>query len=175
MVEPGIQAFKQWDKGKKMNWIMKNYSKDLYWVIRPIVKTHENADDVLQNTLIKAYKSLDSFKYNSKIFSWLYRIAVNESLNFLKKNAKHKTNECLNEEWIVALRNDPYFEGDEILLQLEKAITTLPPRQQEIFRLKYFSDKTFGEIADILGVSTGSLKASYHLAVKKIKNELNLL
>ncbi len=175
MIEPDINAFKHWEKNVQMNWIVKHYSKDLYWVIRPIVKTHENADDVLQNTFIKIYKSLGSFNYNSKLFSWLYRIAVNESLNFLKKNGKYSRGETLNEDLIAALKNDPWFDGDEALLKLEKALLKLPPRQQEIFRLKYFSQKTFDEISQILGVSTGSLKASYHLAVKKIKQILNLL
>jgi RNA polymerase sigma-70 factor (ECF subfamily) len=174
MKEPDLEIFRNWNVSRQMNWIVKNYSKDLYWVIRPIVKTHENADDVLQNTMIKIYNNLPAFKYNSKLFSWMYRIAVNESLNFIKKNNKNKMGEELNEELISSLKSDPFYEGDEIMLKLEKALLTLPPRQQEIFRLKYFNDFTFEEIAQILGVSQGSLKASYHLAVKKIKNILNL-
>ena len=174
MREPDFDFFKNWPVDKQMEWITKNYSKDLYWVIRPIVKTHENADDVLQNTLIKVYRNLPNFRYNSKLFSWLYRIAVNESFNFLKKVSKHKNLEMINEEVISLLADDPYFNGDEIMIRLEKAIIKLPKRQQEIFRLKYFNELTFDELADILGVSTGSLKASYHLAVKKIKKELNL-
>ncbi len=174
MKEPDLSFFKKWDRKKQMEWIVKNYSRDLYWVIRPIVKTHENTDDVLQNTFLKIYKNLPAFNYNSKLFSWMYRIAVNESLNFLKKNAKFKDAALLTEELISSLENDPWFDGDEILLQLEKALLKLPPRQQEIFRLKYFSEMNFEQIAEILGVTAGSLKASYHLAVKKIKNELNL-
>ncbi len=157
-----------------MEYIVHRYSEDLYRVIRPIVKTHENADDVLQNTFIKIYKNLKNFRYDSRLFSWMYRIAVNESLNFLKKQKKHLTTDG-QDELINLLKSDPYYDGDEILLQLEKALLKLPPRQQEIFRLKYFSRMKFQEIADLLNISVGSLKASYHLAVKKIKNELNLL
>ena len=157
-----------------MEYIVQYYSKDLYWVIRPMVKTHENADDVLQNTFIKIFKNLKNFRYDSRLFSWMYRIAVNESLNFLKKQKKHLTTDG-QDELISLLKSDPYYDGDEILLQLEKALLKLPPRQQEIFRLKYFSRMKFQEIADLLNISVGSLKASYHLAVKKIKNELNLL
>ncbi len=157
-----------------MEYIVQYYSKDLYWVIRPMVKTHENADDVLQNTFIKIYKNLKNFRYDSRLFSWMYRIAVNESLNFLKKQKKHLTTDG-QDELINLLKSDPYYDGDEILLLLEKALLKLPPRQQEIFRLKYFSRMKFQEIADLLSISVGSLKASYHLAVKKIKNELNLL
>jgi len=157
-----------------MEYIVQYYSKDLYWVIRPMVKTHENADDVLQNTFIKIFKNLKNFRYDSRLFSWMYRIAVNESLNFLKKQKKHLTTDG-QDELINLLKSDPYYDGDEILLLLEKALLKLPPRQQEIFRLKYFSRMKFQEIADLLNISVGSLKASYHLAVKKIKNELNLL
>ncbi len=157
-----------------MEYIVQYYSKDLYWVIRPMVKTHENTDDVLQNTFIKIYKNLKNFRYDSRLFSWMYRIAVNESLNFLKKQKKHLNTDG-QDELINLLKSDPYYDGDEILLQLEKALLKLPPRQQEIFRLKYFSRMKYEDIAELLNISVGSLKATYHLAVKKIKNELNLL
>ncbi len=174
MREPDLESFRKWNTEKQINWIIKNYSKDLYWVIRPIVKTHENADDVLQNTLIKIYRYLPDFNYKSKIFTWLYRIAVNESFNFLKKNANNKNRLNINEELIISLKSDPHYEGDEILLLLEKALLKLPERQQEVFRLKYFNHLSFEEMSRLLGVSTGSLKASYHLGVKKIKKMLNL-
>jgi len=166
-----LDFFKKRTLNEQFNWLVKTYSRDLYWVIRPIVKTHENADDVLQNTFIKVYKNLPNFRYESQLFSWLYRIAVNESLDFLKKNKKQLSN--INEDLLQNLVADPYYEGDEIALKLEQALQKLPPKQQEVFRLKYFNDLKFKEIADLTGTSVGSLKASYHLAVKKIKDFLS--
>ncbi len=168
-----IKIFKELSLEKQIEIIVKQYSKDLYWVIRPIVKTHEDTDDVLQNTLIKIYQNLPKFRFDSKLFSWMYRIAVNESLNHLRKNKNLFS--TIDETLIENLKADRYYNGDEILVKLEKAILKLPKRQQEIFRLKYFSELKYDEIAELLQVSVGSLKASYHLAVKKIKNELNLL
>lgn len=166
---PDLKKFKKLKTKEQFNWIVKNYNRDLYWVIRPIVKTHENADDVLQNVFLKVYKALPNFRYESKLFSWLYRIAVNESLSYLKKYTHNNDN---NEVLLELLKSDPYFDGDEIILKLEKAILHLPPKQQEVFRLKYFNNKKFREIAEITETSVGSLKASYHLAVKKIKKEI---
>ena len=168
-----IKIFKELSLEKQIEIIVKQYSKDLYWVIRPIVKTHEDTDDVLQNTLIKIYQNLPKFRFDSKLFSWMYRIAVNESLNHLRKNKNLFS--TIDETLIENIKADKYYNGDEILVKLEKAILKLPKRQQEIFRLKYFSELKYDEIAELLQVSVGSLKASYHLAVKKIKNELNLL
>ncbi len=168
-----IKIFKELSLEKQIEIIVKQYSKDLYWVIRPIVKTHEDTDDVLQNTLIKIYQNLPKFRFDSKLFSWMYRIAVNESLNHLRKNKNLFS--TIDETLIENLKADRYYNGDEILVKLEKAILKLPKRQQEIFRLKYFSELKYDEIAELLQVSVGSLKASYHLAVKKIKDELNLL
>ena len=171
-VEPDIKSFKKLSLDAQINWIVKHYAQDLYWVVRPIVKTHENADDVLQNVLIKAYKNLARFRFDSKLYSWLYRIAVNESLNFLKKNAKQNA-VTVDAYLMQSLKSDPYYDGDEIFLKLEEAILKLPPKQQEIFRLKYFSEMTFEQISELLGTSTGGLKAGYHIAVKKIKEYLN--
>jgi len=168
-----IKIFKGLSLEKQIEIIVKQYSKDLYWVIRPIVKTHEDTDDVLQNTLIKIYQNLPKFRFDSKLFSWMYRIAVNESLNHLRKNKNLFS--TIDETLIENIKADKYYNGDEILVKLEKAILKLPKRQQEIFRLKYFSELKYDEIAELLQVSVGSLKASYHLAVKKIKDELNLL
>jgi RNA polymerase sigma-70 factor (ECF subfamily) len=153
---------------RQIELIVKHYGEDLYWVIRPIVKTHENTDDVLQNTFIKFYKNLPKFRFESKLFSWLYRIAVNEALSYLKKHQSKQAGDY-DETVLNLLYSDPYYNGDEISLKLEKAILQLPPKQQEIFRLKYFNEMKFKEISELTGTSEGSLKASYHLAVKKIK------
>jgi RNA polymerase sigma-70 factor (ECF subfamily) len=169
--ETDIKSFKKMSIDNQMNLIVKHYAQDLYWVIRPIVKTHENADDVLQNTFIKVYKNLPGFRFESKLFSWLYRIAVNESLSYIKKHLQKQAGE-FDENLLNLLKADPYYSGDEISLKLEKAILELPPKQQEIFRLKYFNNMKFSEIAALTGTSEGSLKAGYHWAVKKIKKNL---
>ena len=172
MKQPDLIHFKSLSIDNQLNWIVKHYAQDLYWVIRPIVKTHENADDVLQNVLIKVYKNLPKFRFESQLFSWLYRIAVNESLSFLRKN-KQKSIEDSDSYLLNLLTQDPYYDGDAIAVKLEKALLSLPPKQQEIFRLKYFNDMKFDEIAELTGTSVGGLKANYHLAVKKIKKFLN--
>ncbi len=163
-----MQQFRQLSITEQFNQIVKLYSKDLYWVIRPIVKSHEDADDVLQNVWIKVYKYLPKFRFDSKLFSWLYRIAVNEALNHIKKMAKHKA-VAVEDYMLQSMRTDTYYTGDEIMMRLEKAILTLPPKQQEVFRLKYFNEMKYDAMSDLLGTSVGSLKTSYHIAVKKIK------
>jgi RNA polymerase sigma-70 factor (ECF subfamily) len=160
--------FKRLPVDRQIELIVKHYGEDLYWVIRPIVKTHENADDVLQNTFIKVYKNLTKFRFDSKLFSWLYRIAVNEALSYIKKHQSKQAGDY-DETILNLLYSDPYYSGDEISLKLEKAVLQLPPKQQEIFRLKYFNKMKFKEISELTETSEGSLKASYHLAVKKIK------
>ncbi|WP_299116616.1 RNA polymerase sigma factor [uncultured Winogradskyella sp.] len=154
--------------------LMKLYKERLYWHIRKIVITHDDADDVLQNTFIKVYRSIDKFKGESKLYSWLYRIATNESITHINKNSKrlHITNEEHQNYAINNLTADVYFEGDEIQLKLQKAIATLPKKQQIVFNMKYFDDLKYREIADILETSEGALKASYHIAVKKIETFL---
>ncbi len=171
-IEPDYKIFRKLSAGQQIDWIVQHMSQDLYWVIRPIVKSHEDTNDVLQNVLIKAYKNLNKFKYQSKLFSWLYRIAVNEALNHVKKTAKHK-NVSIEEYMIQSLKNDTYYTGDEIALLLEKAILELPTKQQEVFRLKYFNEMTYEEMSGLLNTSIGALKSSYHIAVKKIKSFLN--
>ena len=172
MKHPDLLHFKSLSIDDQLNWIVKHYTQDLYWVIRPIVKTHENTDDVLQNTFIKVYQNLPKFRYDSRLFSWLYRIAVNESMSFLRKNKQQFITDS-DSYLLNLLSKDPYYDGDDIALKLEKALLSLPPKQQEIFRLKYFNHMKFDEIAELTGTSVGGLKANYHLAVKKIKKFLN--
>jgi len=172
MKHPDLLHFKSLSIDDQLNWIVKHYTQDLYWVIRPIVKTHENTDDVLQNTFIKVYQNLPKFRYDSRLFSWLYRIAVNESMSFLRKNKQQFITDS-DSYLLNLLSQDPYYDGDDIALKLEKALLSLPPKQQEIFRLKYFNHMKFDEIAELTGTSVGGLKANYHLAVKKIKKFLN--
>ncbi len=155
--------------------LLAEYQKPLYHHIRTIVLDHDDADDVLQNTFIKVFQHLKGFKGESKLFSWMYRIATNEALTFLNKKAKLKavTTEDLVNKTILNLQSDVYFEGDEIQIQLQKAIALLPEKQQLVFKMKYFQELKYEEIADILGTSVGALKASYHHAVKKIETFLN--
>ena len=150
------------------------YKERLYWQIRNIVKSHDDADDVLQNTFIKIFKNIHGFKGESKLFSWMYRIATNESITFLNKNAKRlqTTNEEVQRLAIKNLESDVYFEGNDIQLKLQKAIATLPEKQQLVFNMKYFQDLKYKDMSEILETSEGALKASYHIAVKKIEDYL---
>ncbi|MEG9328733.1 RNA polymerase sigma-70 factor, ECF subfamily [Salinimicrobium catena] len=154
--------------------LLRLYQERLYWQIRNIVKNHEDADDVLQNTFIKIYRNIGKFKGDSQLFSWMYRIATNESLTFLKKRARelHISSEELQQQIIDNLETDVYFEGDKIQLKLQRAIATLPEKQQQVFNMKYFQELKYKEISDILGTSEGALKASYHIATKKVEEYL---
>ncbi|PRZ24122.1 RNA polymerase sigma-70 factor (ECF subfamily) [Flavobacterium granuli] len=147
------------------------YQKPLYNHIRNIVLNHDDTDDVLQNTFIKVFQHLKNFKGESKLFSWMYRIATNEALSFLNQKAKKNgiSSETLQNKAIDNLKSDPYFDGNEIQIKLHKAIIALPEKQQLIFKMKYFEELKYEEISEILGTSVGALKASYHIAVKKIE------
>ncbi|WP_027124782.1 RNA polymerase sigma factor [Gelidibacter mesophilus] len=147
------------------------YKERLYWHIRKIVMSHDDADDVLQNTFIKIYKNIHSFKGESKLYSWMYRIATNEAITHLKTNARLKsiTSEELQQQTIENLQADVYFEGIDIQLKLQKAIATLPLKQKLVFNMRYFDDLKYSEMSEILETSEGALKASYHIAVKKIE------
>lgn len=158
-------------QSKAFEVLVNTYKQRLYWHIRGIVLNHDDADDVLQNTFIKIYKNIIGFKGESKLYSWMYRIATNEALSFLKKKSKKQgiSNEELQNQALDNLQADVYFEGDEIQLKLQKAIATLPEKQKLIFNMKYFQELKYEEISDILETSVGGLKASYHLATKKIE------
>ncbi|MBP6424911.1 MAG: RNA polymerase sigma factor [Flavobacterium sp.] len=151
--------------------LLLTYQKPLYFHIRNIVLDHDDTDDVLQNTFIKIFQNLKNFKGDSKLYSWMYRIATNESLTFIKQKAKKNkiSTEELNTKIIDNLAADVYFEGDEIQIKLQKAIALLPTKQQLVFKMKYFEELKYEEIAVILDTSVGALKASYHHAVKKIE------
>lgn len=150
------------------------YKERLYWQIRNIVKNHDDTDDVLQNTFIKIYKNIHQFNGESQLFSWMYRIATNESISFLNQKARKLkiTSEELQQQIVSNLESDVYFEGDEIQVNLQKAITRLPEKQQQVFNMKYFQELKYKEISSILGTSEGALKASYHIATKKIEEFL---
>lgn len=154
--------------------LVSDYKERLYWHIRNMVKDHEDTDDILQNTFIKIFNNISKFKGESKLYSWMYRIATNEAINFLNQKAKQVqiSSEELQQNLIENLESDVYFEGNEIQLKLQKAIATLPDKQQLVFNMKYFEELKYREIAEILETSEGALKASYHIAVKKIEEFL---
>ena len=154
--------------------LVKRYKERLYWHIRKIVISHDDTDDVLQNTLIKIIRNIDKFKGDSKLYTWMYRIATNESITFLNSKAKRNqvSNETLKENALQNLVADVYFDGDEIQLKLQKAIAQLPRIQQLVFNMRYFDDIKYKDMSAILETSEGALKASYHIAVKKIKTYL---
>ncbi len=151
--------------------LLKLYQKPLYYHIRNIVLNHDDADDVLQNTFIKIFRNLKNFKGDSKLFSWMYRIATNESLTFVQQRAKKQgiSNQELQQKAINNLQSDVWFDGNEIQIKLQKAIAILPEKQQLVFKMKYFQEFKYEEIAEITGTSVGALKASYFHAVKKIE------
>jgi len=155
--------------------LLSDYQRPLYHHIRNIVLNHDDADDVLQNTFIKVFRHLKDFKGESKLFSWMYRIATNEALTFLSQKAKRGgiTSQAMQTKAVDNLRADVYFDGNEIQLKLQKAIVLLPEKQQLVFKMRYFEEIKYEEMSEILGTSVGALKASYHHAVKKIESFMN--
>jgi RNA polymerase sigma-70 factor (ECF subfamily) len=151
--------------------IVRLYQERLYWHIRKMVLSHEDANDVLQNTFMKAWNGIEGFRGDSQISTWLYRIATNETLTFLSNKQLRNTSSIDNTDEILLqnLRADNYFDGNELQFKLQKAILTLPEKQRLVFNMKYFDDITYESLSDILGTSVGALKASYHHAVKKIE------
>lgn len=162
-------------QNKAFQQLLQEYQKPLYSQIRAIVLNHDDADDVLQNTFVKVFRYMKDFKGDSKLFSWMYRIATNEAISFLNHKAKkhNTTSEELQSKIVNNLMSDVYFNGDEIQLKLQKAIVLLPEKQQLVFKMKYFDDLKYEEISEILGTTVGGLKASYHHAVKKIEEYMN--
>jgi len=154
--------------------ILRKYQERLYWHIRKIVISHEDSDDILQNTFIKVWRGLDQFREDSKLYTWLYRIATNESLTFLKQKKKRQYIPFMDVEHQLmnVLESDEYFSGDQIQLKLQKAIITLPEKQRLVFNMKYFDEMKYEDMSRILDTSVGALKASFHHAVKKIEKYL---
>lgn len=156
------------------NLIMRKYQQRLYWHIRRIVIDHDDANDVVQNVFIKVWKALDKFREDSQLYTWLYRIATNESITFLNGKRKRFFVPLVDVEHELSnnLSNDVNFTGDKIMLKLQQAVLKLPTQQRIIFNMKYFDGLKYEEIATILNLTTGALKASYHHAVKKIEKYL---
>jgi len=154
--------------------LLDGYQERLYWHIRKIVITHENADDVLQNTFIRVYKSIANFQEKSSLHTWMYRIAYNESLRFLEKNKKklHENIDEISSTHLEVLFEDVYFDGDEIQIKLNTIIADFTEKQKRIFHMKYFDDLSFREISEVLNISESTLKSTYYTAVKIIEEKI---
>ncbi len=153
--------------------LVREYQEPLYWQIRRMVVVHDDADDVLQNTFIKAWSAIDSFRQESRLQTWLFRIAINESLNHLSKKKQVLSLDQTEIGIADTLASDSYFDGDEVQKQFQTAINSLPEKQRLVFNLKYFDEMKYEDMSDMLGTSIGALKASYHHAVKKISAFFN--
>lgn len=161
------------DNEERFNRMVSEYSEKLYWHVRSIVNCHEDADDIIQNVFLKVWRGLPLFRGESGEFTWLWRIATNEALNFLRKEKLRSIFRDMDEASRIS--SDPYFNGDEAELKLQTAIASLPAKQRAVFCMRYYEELPYEQIAEITGTSTGALKASYHIAQEKIKEKLNLL
>lgn len=162
------------EKEIAFKYLLDTYQERLYWHIRKLVLIHEDANDVLQNTFLKVYKRLHTFNGKSSLHTWMYRIAYNESMNLLAERNKKSfiSSEEINKKILNNLVDDIYFDGDEIKMKLHTALLNLPEKQRQVFQMKYFDELKFREISEILGTTEGALKASYHIAIKKIEEFL---
>ncbi|MDR0754005.1 MAG: RNA polymerase sigma factor [Prevotellaceae bacterium] len=171
-----IEMFKSSDsKNFAFNQIVLKYQERIYWHIRKIVTCHDDADDLVQESFIKIWNSLDKFRGESSLYTWIYRIATNEVLAFLKKQKSHNhvSLQDVENDLRDTLKQDIYFNGDDAQIKLQQILASLPPKQRLVFNLKYFDGMKYEEIAEILDTSVGALKASYHIAVEKIKKNIN--
>jgi RNA polymerase sigma factor (sigma-70 family) len=162
------------DRNKGFRFVVEKYSSKLYWHIRRLVILHEDADDALQNTFINAWKSMGDFRNESSLYTWLYTIATNEALTLINKRKKNATVSLdgLENHFAESQEGSTWFDGDAAQVKLQNAILKLPDKQRVVFNLKYFDDMTYEEMSKVTNTSQGALKASYHLAVKKIEKIL---
>lgn len=150
--------------------LMRVYGESVYWQIRRMVVNHDDANDLLQNVFLKTWKNIHNFRGDAKLSTWIYKIAVNESINFLNQERQKRsvTDDSKDDYLLNNIESDPYFSGDKLLLELEKAIASLPEKQRLVFNMRYYDEMKYEEISEVLGTSVGALKASYHHAMKKI-------
>ena len=154
--------------------IVESYSERLYWHVRRFLCSHEDTDDLLQEIFVKIWTALPSFRAESQLYTWIYRIATNETLNFLNKQKVRAALqfESLSDKLVDRIDEDPWFNGDQLQRNLMKAVQKLPEKQRLVFTMRWFEDLSYEDISEILGTSVGALKASYHFAAEKIKAEL---
>lgn len=171
-----LEKFAQFNtRDEAFRLLLSKYQQKIYWHIRRMVIDHDDTDDLVQDVFIKVWKSLSNFRSDSQLFTWLYRIATNESITFLNRKKLRNSvslNESAGKDLIETLAESPYFDGEKAQMQLQKALLTLPEKQRLVFNMKYFDDLKYEEISEILGTSVGALKASFHIAVKKIEHIL---
>ena len=161
-------------RNEAFNLLLKKYQQKIYWHVRRMVVDHDDADDLVQDVFIKIWKNLPGFRSDAQLYTWMYRIATNECITFLNKK-KQKNNIPLDDvsyELAESLADSTYLSGDKVQLKLQQAILTLPDKQRLVFNMKYYDDMKYEEISEVLGTSVGALKASFHLAVKKIEAHL---
>ncbi len=162
-------------RGRAFAIVVQRYSQQIYWQLRRMIYSHEDANDLVQNTFIKAWEALGSFRGDSKISTWLYRIAMYEGLNYLKQEKRKQSmylradDDDTAQYLMMKLESDEYFDGDEYEKKFQAALLSLPEKQGLVFRLRYYDDLTYEDISEMTGTSIGALKASYHHAVKKIE------
>jgi RNA polymerase sigma-70 factor (ECF subfamily) len=165
-----LQSDSSMEKGFRL--LMEKYQERLYWHIRRMVLEHEDANDVIQNCMIKVYRSIHKFEGKSKLYTWLYRIATNEAITFLNKKNRKATasiDDDENQQVVQQLKADDFFDGEEAQYKLQQALNQLPDKQKIVFNLRYFEEMSYSEMSEVLDTSVGALKASYHHAVKKIE------
>ncbi|MDR3287635.1 MAG: RNA polymerase sigma factor [Prevotellaceae bacterium] len=171
-----LEMFKNDDsKNFAFNQIVLKYQERVYWHIRKMTLNHDDADDLVQESFIKIWNSLSKFRGESSLYTWIYRIATNEVLAFLKKQKSHNIISLQDVENNLrdTLKQDIYFNGDDAQIKFQQVLASLPPKQRLVFNMKYFDEMKYEEIAEVLDTSVGALKASYHIAVEKIKNNIN--
>lgn len=154
------------------NKVIATYSEPLYWQIRRMVQGHDDTNDLLQNTFLKAWQNLENFRGDAKLSTWLYKIAINESISFLERERKRQNLSLDDEETHLAqlIEADEHIDGDALAKKLREAVATLPEKQRLVFNMKYYDEMKYEDMSEVLGTSVGALKASYHLAVRKIEN-----
>lgn len=175
--EEVLQGLRSGDEAlqkKAFSDVVQFYSEKIYWHIRKMVASHDDANDLVQNTFIKAWVNVDYFRGEAKLSTWLYKIAINESISFLnKQRAKNNVSIDAEDSFLIdRLETDAYFDGDAAQLKLQQAILTLPEKQRAVFNLRYYDEMPYDEISEIMGTSVGALKANYHHAVKKVEEFL---
>ena len=161
-------------RNEAFNLLLKKYQQKIYWHVRRMVVNHDDADDLVQDVFIKIWKNLPGFRSDAQLYTWMYLIATNECITFLNKK-KQKNNIPLDDvsyELAESLADSTYLSGDKVQLKLQQALLTLPDKQRLVFNMKYYDDMKYDEMSEVLGTSVGALKASFHLAVKKIEAHL---
>ena len=162
------------DPEKGFRLLLEKYQERLYWVVRRLVMEHEDANDVVQNCLIKVYRNIHSFEGKAQLYTWLYRIATNESITFLKQKKRRQTHSMDDEANYLSnrLQADAFFDGDEAQARLYQAVEVLPEKQKLVFNLRYFEEMNYEDMSELLQTSVGALKASFHHAAKKIEKHI---